>query len=545
MTSNRTTSGEARPSYWLFKTGQRLGARPWHVVMTVAICAALALLAQPILTAAWTSDAVRFIASAAQLQERAIALDAGTDSTASTREWLEECRLLLGALPFRIELPVEAPPDTFDSMATAMPVLEAGTLAVAEALQRHLRVDIAVRIALLLVAAGGAWIGFRLRRNAEQAARESAAHKLVAPPPDRWLDLLDRVIAELAGPAPGRQALKKLSEGLGEALDASACGICLSADIQESMQLPPVIHAGELGWAQVEQLRLLSVAGRYQTFELTSSSGRDDEVLRGIAVPVGDGRTWYGHLFAVGPEWGEYPTIRVQVIELVSKHVAMAIGHSRRTREGRRLALIEERTSMARELHDSLAQSLSFMKIQVSRVQTLLQRGRPSEEVAAAAEELREGLNGAYRKLRELLNTFRTQINAGGLAAALDEALEEYGERSSVAMTLDNRLGSYQLSANEEFHVVQIVREALSNVVRHAGASHATVKLSLREDGWTAVTIEDDGRGFEPATDNWSHHGSTIMRERALSLGGALTIERRPQGGTRVTASFRSSAAED
>ena len=200
---------------------------------------------------------------------------------------------------------------------------------------------------------------------------------------------------------------------------------------------------------------------------------------------------------------------------------------------------------MARELHDSLAQSLSFMKIQVSRVQTLLQRGRPSEEVAAAAEELRDGLNGAYRKLRELLNTFRTQINAGGLAAALDEALEEYGERSSVAMTLDNRLGSHQLSANEEFHVVQIVREALSNVVRHAGASHATVKLSLREDGWTAVTIEDDGQGFEPASDHWNHHGATIMRERALSLGGALSIERRPQGGTRVTASFRSTAAEE
>ncbi|WP_332673920.1 histidine kinase [Aromatoleum sp.] len=514
--------------------------------MAVAVCAALALLAQPILTAAWTSDAVRFIARAAQLQERAMSLSHQVPATAATREWLDETRLLLDALPFRIELPVAPPPATFDSIATAMPVLEAGTLAVAEALQRHLRVDIAVRIALLLVAAGGASIGLHLRRNAEQFARESAAHMLAAaPPPDRWLDLLDRVIAELAGPALGRQALKKLSEGLGEALDASACGICLSEDIQESMQLPPVIHAGELGWAQVEQLRLLSVAGRYQTFELGSSSGRDNEVSRGIAVPVGDGSTWYGHLFAVGPEWGEHPTIRVQVIELVSKHVAMAIGHSRRTREGRRLALIEERTSMARELHDSLAQSLSFMKIQVSRVQTLLQRGRPSEEVAAAAEELRDGLNGAYRKLRELLNTFRTQINAGGLAAALDEALEEYGERSSVAMTLDNRLGNYHLSANEEFHVVQIVREALSNVVRHAGASHAIVKLALREDGWTAVTIEDDGGGFEPAADHWNHHGATIMRERALSLGGALSIERRPQGGCRVTASFKSTAGEE
>lgn len=545
MISNRPTSGSAWPSYWLSRIGQRLRARPWVVVMTVAACAALALLAQPILTAAWTSDAVRFLARAAQLQERAIALERQPEASAATREWLDESRRLLGVLPFRIELPVPAPPEAFDSVATAMPVLEAGTLAVAEALQRHLRVDIAVRIALLLVAAAGAWIGFHLRRRAEQFGRESTAHQLVVAPPDRWLDLLDRVMVELAGPAPGRQALKKLSESLGEALGASACGICLSEDIQESMQLPPVVHSGELGWTQVEQLRLLSVEGRYQTFELASASGRDDEGWRGVAVPVGDGSTWYGHLFAVGPESRDDPAIRVQVIELVSKHVAMAIGHSRRTREGRRLALIEERTSMARELHDSLAQSLSFMKIQVSRVQTLLQRGRPSEEVAAAAEELREGLNGAYRKLRELLNTFRTQINAGGLAAALGEALEEYGERSSVVMTLDNRLGGYQLGANEEFHVVQIVREALSNVVRHAHASHAIVKLALREDGWIAVTIEDDGRGFEPAADHWNHHGATIMRERALSLGGALSIERQPQGGCRVTVAFRPTAPEE
>jgi len=255
---------------------------------------------------------------------------------------------------------------------------------------------------------------------------------------------------------------------------------------------------------------------------------------------VGDGKTRYGHLFVVGSGEPERLASRLQVVELVSKHLAMAIGHCRRDQESRRIALIEERTSMARELHDSLAQSLSFMKIQVSRMQTLLQRGARTEDVAAAAEEVREGLNGAYRKLRELLNTFRTQINAGGLAAALEEALEEYNARSSVAMTLDNRLGAYQLDANEEFHVVQIVREALSNVVRHAGATQATVRLSLLDDGWTAVTVEDDGQGFDPvADDTRNHHGTTIMRERTLSLGGALSIERRAEGGCRVTVRFK------
>lgn len=515
--------------------------------MTVAAAAALLLLAQPIFTAAWTSDVVRFLARAAELQQRASSFDQrAAPDPAAARRWLVESRALLSDLPFRIDLPGGIPPGAFDNVDTAMPLVKAATLTVAEALRRHLRVDIAVRMALLIVAVGGAWVGFRLRRSdAELAAREAAVNGLaLASPPDRWLALLDRVMVELAGPSPGQQALTKLSQILQEALDAGGCGVCLSEDVVDAMHLPAVLHAGELHWAQLEQLRVLSVAGRYRLFELSPPGMEGGSTWQGVAVPVGEGKNRYGHLFVIVQDAPERLARQLQVLELVSKHLATAIGHSRRAQESRRIALIEERTSMARELHDSLAQSLSFMKIQVSRMQTLLQRGARASEVASAAEEVREGLNGAYRKLRELLNTFRTQINAGGLAAALEEALEEYGARSSVAMTLDNRLGACQLDANEEFHVVQIVREALSNVVRHAGATQATVRLSLLEDGWTAVTIEDDGLGFDPVADARSHHGTTIMRERALSLGGALSIERREEGGCRVMVRFKPTVVE-
>lgn len=538
MMHDQTDSSRAWPSYWLRSTRQGVRSLPWAVVMTVAAGAALLLLAQPILTAAWTNHAVRFIAGAAELQERAAMLPPQPQD-ATTHEWLEESRVLLADLPFRINLPDAVPPDAFDSVSSALPLVETATLVVAEALRRHLRVDIAVRMALLIVAVGGAWLGIRLRRSAAaQAAREAAGNgHAPAPPPDHWLLLLDRVMSELTGPAPGQQALTKLSQIVQEALDARACGVCLNEEVCESMQLPAVIHSGELGWAQLEQLRALPVAGRYQTFELPPAGP-------GLAVPLGDGKMRYGHLFVVGGEEPEGLLPLLQVVELVSRHLAMAIGHCRRDQEGRRIALIEERTSMARELHDSLAQSLSYMKIQVTRMQKLLQRGARPEEVTDAAEEVREGLNGAYRKLRELLNTFRMQIDSGGLVVALEEALEEYGARSSVAMTLDNRVGACRLDANEEFHVVQIVREALSNVVRHAGATQATVRLSLLDGGLTAVTVEDDGQGFEPATDSRNHHGTTIMRERASSLGGTLSIERREEGGCRVTVCFRPTVLE-
>ncbi|BAL27093.1 histidine kinase [Azoarcus sp. KH32C] len=514
--------------------------------MAVAAGAAMLLLAQPILTAAWTNHAVRFIAGAAELQERASALPPQPHNAAA-REWLEESRALLADLPFRIDLPDAVPADAFDNVSSALPLVETATLTVAEALRRHLRVDIAVRMALLIVALGGAGLGVRLRRRGiEQAAREAAGNGHAhAPPPDRWLQLLDRVMSELAGPAPGQQALTKLSQIVQEALGARVCGVCLNEEVRESMQLPPAIHAGELGWAQLEQLRALPVAGRYQMFELLPAGAvQAGPLWEGLAVPLGDGKTRYGHLFVIGRDEPESLSSLLQVVELVGKHLAMAIAHCRRNQEGRRIALIEERTSMARELHDSLAQSLSYMKIQVTRMQKLLQRGARPEEVAGAAEEVREGLNGAYRKLRELLNTFRMQIDAGGLAAALEEALDEYGARSSVAMTLDNRLGACRLDVNEEFHVVQIVREALSNVVRHAGATQATVRLSLLNDGLTAVTVEDDGQGFDPVVDTRNHHGTTIMRERALSLGGALSIERRAEGGCRVTVRFKPTILE-
>lgn len=543
MSFDRSAVGRAWPSYWLCAVGQRL--RPWTVVAAVAACATLALLAQPILTAAWSDEAVRFIARAAELQERARTLASRPATDPAVHRWLDDSRSLLADLPLRLALPVAAPADAFEHLETARPLVERATLTVAEALHRHLRVDVAVRIALLIAALGGAWIGFRLRRGgAAQPPPEGATGPAAAPPPEPWLALIDRIMTELADPAPGRQALTKLCEILREALGAHACGLCVDDDAREAMQLPAVIHAGELGWAQLEQLRGLSVSDRHRRVELPlTSAAAGGETWPGIAVPIGDGQRRYGHLFVVGEHWAAVPPAQLQVLELVGRHLAMAIGHCRRDQENRRIALLEERSSMARELHDSLAQSLSFMKIQISRMQTLLERGARREDVAAAAAEVRDGLNGAYRKLRELLTTFRTQIDAGGLAAALEEALEEYGARSCVAMTLDNRLGNYPLNANEEFHIVQIVREALSNVVRHAGATQAVVSLSLTDDGLTAVTIEDDGQGFDPALERRHHHGTTIMRERALSLGGALSIDRRPEGGSRVVVRFKPATA--
>lgn len=225
----------------------------------------------------------------------------------------------------------------------------------------------------------------------------------------------------------------------------------------------------------------------------------------------------------------------MQLLELTSKLLEMVIGYNDRDREGRRLALLEERAAIARELHDSLAQSLSFMKIQIARLQSSIRKDN-SEEVVV---ELRQGLDNAYRELRELLATFRVHLDVRGLGVALQFAIDEFSQRSNLSIALDNRLDNCRLNVNEEFHILHIVREALSNIVRHADAKNVMVSLVLYKSNSTVViTIDDDGIGYKPLADGQGHYGQTIMKERAYSLGGTIEISDRRKGGTRVRLVF-------
>jgi len=220
------------------------------------------------------------------------------------------------------------------------------------------------------------------------------------------------------------------------------------------------------------------------------------------------------------------------------------MGTARRTEQSRRLSLLEERAALARDLHDSLAQSLAYMKIQVSRLKPLVDRAGAGSEAAEVLAELREGLNSAYRQLRELLTTFRLRIEGEGLAAALQTTVAEFSDRGGIPVTLNVHLAGCTLSANEEIHALQIIREALSNVLNHARAHKAEVRVVCNSDGSVSATVTDDGIGIRQAA-GAHHYGMTIMDERAKNLGGQLTVENLPTLGTRVTLHFMPGAGHD
>lgn len=264
-----------------------------------------------------------------------------------------------------------------------------------------------------------------------------------------------------------------------------------------------------------------------------------DRQLRVVSTPIRDQERQFGVLLTEIRADKQLEEWQIRLLEAVANQIGVALNIARRGVENRRLALFEERGTIARELHDSLAQSLSYLKIQVSRLDSLLHRMPEAREARAIVGELREGLNSAYRQLRELLTTFRLKMDGRGLASALDDTVREFGERSGITIELDNALMDLHLSVNEELHVLQVVREALSNVVRHSQATQARVTLARRPSGEVEVRIEDNGIGIPERAERKHHYGLAIMQERSNILHGTLTYSERAGGGTRIELVFK------
>jgi two-component system nitrate/nitrite sensor histidine kinase NarX len=222
-----------------------------------------------------------------------------------------------------------------------------------------------------------------------------------------------------------------------------------------------------------------------------------------------------------------------QLVQSVSDQLAVALSLQRQEDNAHRLALAHERTVIARELHDSLAQALSYLKIQVARLNRALKNNDRStlDDVSA---ELQEGLSSAYRQLRELLTTFRLKVDGPGLLSSLQTSVKQLSEQCEMEITLDYQLANLPLTPNEEIHLLQIVREAAQNAIHHSAGNRVLIKVIQDHQKQVCVSIEDDGIGISQSPEKLNHYGLAIMQERCKNLGGELTICSREDGGTGV-----------
>lgn len=227
----------------------------------------------------------------------------------------------------------------------------------------------------------------------------------------------------------------------------------------------------------------------------------------------------------------------MHLLETLGHHLGVAIENQRLKSREKELAVSEERNLLAQELHDSIAQGLAFMNIQVQLLQDSLRKGNVDEAMQTAGQ-LREGVQESYDDVRELLVHFRTRVHQSDLDSAINAALEKFEGQTGIKTAFERVGGGAPMVPTEEIQVMHIVQESLSNIRKHAKASQVRVVV-MRDFGTNRIVIEDNGRGFDPETDpnclSDRHVGLKIMRERAHRIGGECQISSKPGQGACVT----------
>lgn len=236
-----------------------------------------------------------------------------------------------------------------------------------------------------------------------------------------------------------------------------------------------------------------------------------------------------------------------RLLESVARQISMAAARARLAEQTLNLSLMRERTMLAHELHDSLAQTLASVRLRAR----MLPESLPASEAAKLRGEL-ENIDAIFdeanRELRELIVHFRAPVDESGLKPALEHLLDRFRENSVIDYRLHSNDPHRTLPAASELQVTRIVSEALTNVEKHSHANMARVQVNHLSGGRCRVLIEDDGVGMEDlqgVDEPGEHVGISVMHDRARMLGGTLSIESEPGEGVQVTLEFNTDDGDD
>jgi len=221
------------------------------------------------------------------------------------------------------------------------------------------------------------------------------------------------------------------------------------------------------------------------------------------------------------------------LLEALSTHLASGMENLRLNALEKEAAVSQERHLLARELHDSIAQSLAFLRIQVQLMRDAIKRSDPLE-IAKVLEEIDVGVRECYGDVRELLLHFRTRTNAEDIETALAITLRKFEHQSDIKTTLAMQGQGMPLSPDLQIQVLHIIQEALSNVRKHARASQ--VWLDVQQSPTWRFEVRDNGIGFDTGSDPFdeTHVGLHIMSERAQRIGAELELISKPPHGSSI-----------
>jgi len=348
---------------------------------------------------------------------------------------------------------------------------------------------------------------------------------------ERLLDLVARRLRELVD---ARIVLIALPDGRGELRVAAADGEGADAFGLVGMQLG---IADSKAGRVLERGRSERIDSVLDDPEIDQSAARRLGARSALYVPLLVAGGSIGVVVAhdrVGPEsaFGEED---LRLAESLASRAAIAVDLSQRVSRDAVRRVVEaqelERARLARELHDETGQALTSILLGLRSLENRLD----SEEGRAAAAELRALVVSTLQDVRRLAVELRpSALDDFGLVAAIERLTETFAAGSGIAVDLEARLGDERLPGEIETALYRLVQEALTNVLKHAGAERVRVLLARDKDGVTAV-VEDDGSGFDEAGRNGGL-GLTGMRERLNIVGGRLTIDSSSGRGTTLLA---------
>lgn len=232
----------------------------------------------------------------------------------------------------------------------------------------------------------------------------------------------------------------------------------------------------------------------------------------------------------------ELPANDLRLLDTLGQHIGIALENLRLQAKATQLAVVEERNLVAQGLHDSIAQGLNFLNLQVQMLDAAV-RDANLAEAREIVPLLRCGVEESYQDVRELLVNFRSKLESGELRPEVEQTLARFARQTGIVPSLHyQEADGAPLPADQQLQVLFILQEALSNVRKHAMASRVDVTITNGRD--FELRVQDDGRGYdarEVAERNQTHVGLNIMRERAAYLLAQLELHSRPGEGASVT----------
>jgi two-component system nitrate/nitrite sensor histidine kinase NarX len=224
-----------------------------------------------------------------------------------------------------------------------------------------------------------------------------------------------------------------------------------------------------------------------------------------------------------------------QLLETLGQHLGVALDNRRLSAQARQLAVVQERGLVAQGLHDSLAQGLNFLNLQLQLLDAAVKRGDQAE-IDEILPLLRTGVDESYQDVRELLNNFRSKLGQGDLRDAMQDTVERFRRQTGLPITLAFEQGEgAPLPPEQQLQVLFILQEALSNVRKHSEADRVEIRVRNARD--FSLDIIDNGQGYDPAEvarRGEAHVGLHIMRERAARMHATIKMQSRPGHGTHI-----------